>query len=274
MIPSFSSGVNSLIGGGYKENIIYSLYGLPNTGKTLFVIQEIGNFLKNKYRVLWIDTEGGGQAMIDAWAGKFFDIKNENLYYNEFLVYEDVMRYLGYEVEVLTDKKKTEVNMVGEIKKDIGVNETFGRLKNNTAIVVDSITSLFRLRFSDSSQNFSARATATGYLIFALEKLAKKTNAVLLFTHHASLNPTNPYQTLGVMRGGNTLMYYSKYILYIEKSRKKLLSDYRKIYGVRLPDSKEWEKTAWLKITDNGYVDVPESEILALLKGKDEKDED
>jgi hypothetical protein len=265
-MKSFSKNVEKLIG-EYVPKEIYSFYAVPNSGKTLFLLQEAYSLVKQGVRVLWIDTEGGFNGLANSWWGKWgFDGKN--IFYVNYFDYEELMRWLGWNVTIEYGKNKMEILGGEPIKKEQTVYaDDFGKLRSNTAIIVDSISSLLRLRFSDSSQNYPVRATATGYLFYALMKLANKVNAPIITSHHASLNPTNPYVNLGLMRGGNTVAYYSKNIIYIEKPRKKLLEDYRKFWGVRTAVAKEWGIFTWLKIDDSGYRDVDDKEVDSILSG-------
>ena len=267
-MKSFSENIAKLVG-EYKEKEIYSYYAVPNAGKTLFLLQEASNLTKAGIRVLWLDTEGGFAGM-EEWKKKFGLVADKFFYY-QFFDYEELMKFLGFDVSVEYGKGKVEVSMNGRVKKEDKTiyAEGFGRLKGDTAIFLDSLTSLFRLKFSDSTQNFPARATATGFLVYALLYLASKTNAIVITSNHASLNPTNPYTNLGLIRGGNTVSYYSKYIIYIEKPRKRALEDYRKFWGVRLPNAREWEKAVWLKIDNSGFKDVSDDEVKNVLGGEE-----
>ena len=71
MVGSYLNGIKDLVGGDFREKEIYSIYGLPSVGKSLYMIEEAFNLLNNKYRVIWIDTEGGYNGLYETFKSKF-----------------------------------------------------------------------------------------------------------------------------------------------------------------------------------------------------------
>lgn len=261
--------------GEFKGKEVYSIYGLASVGKTLYLIGEAINALKNGYRVIWIDTEGGFDGLWENFKNRYakrfgYDFKNfeENWEYRRILTAEELAKYLGIDIEVDYDKGKTEVSIKGFSEKEDTIYEKFGKKRDNVLIILDSFSSPFKMGFTTKVQDFSARADTQSIIMMAVMKFMDKTNAILLASHHSSLNPTNPYQTVGNVRGGNTVLYYSKYVIDFEIPKKKVLGDFRKLYAVRTSLSKNWELTTWVKITDDGYVDSSQEEVDAVVDGK------
>jgi hypothetical protein len=263
--------------GDYQPENIYALYGVPNAGKTVLVMTEVAALAAQGVRTLWIDTEGGlnyggGTGIWEAWKPKLearFGLKdlNEWVEYHRIEDYEELLHFLGYQVNVDYDEKRTVVQMQGKVKRgEETVYSGFGMKRDKCFIVLDSLSSVFRLQFGSTMQNFPGRGDATAYLMFAINKLMRRVNAPLLTTNHAGLNPSKPWE-MATMRGGSTVYYYSKCMAYLEKRKKKELDAYRKIWAVRSPLYKELSHTEWLKIdNDLGFVSSSEAEVDEILK--------
>jgi hypothetical protein len=275
--------------GEFQPKNVYAIYGVPNVGKTVLAMTEVAALESQGVRTLWLDTEGGlnfdsPSGIWGAWKPKLekrFGLKdmNELVDYRRFVDYDDLMKWLGYQVDVEYGEGKMNVQFRGKVR---GSEPTvydaggFGRKRDNCLIVIDSMSSLFRLQFGSTLQNFPGRGDATAYLVFALSKLMERVNAPLITTNHASLNPTNPWQMAG-MRGGSTVSYYSKNVAYLEKPKKKVLDTYRKCWAVRSPGAKEWGNSCWMHIdTDKAFVSSTEADITAILeaakKGKEDEE--
>ncbi len=272
-------GIAEMFNGDYLASELYSIYATPSSGKTLFLIGEAVQAIKNGYRVLWLDTEGGFDGLWNYWRpiyDKRFDGKYNDsaFFYKRFSKFEDMMAYLGESVEFDFTKSKTEMIYHGKIKKGTPtVYDDFGRLKGKTLIIIDSLTNIFRHHLVTSTQNFPVRADATGMLISTLILLAARVEAPVIATNHASLNPTDRYQAHADMRGGNTLYYSSKYIVLLDRPRKKVLQSFRHIWAVRTPIAQDWAIDRWVKITNDGYIDSSEEEIEKTIDGKNDASE-
>ena len=127
-------------------------------------------------------------------------------------------------------------------------------------VIIDSISSPIRTAFWTAQENYPARADAMSLIMGELTRLQDMYDVIILTTHHASMNPTNPYDTTAMMRGGIVAKYYSKRVVYINKRGKKGFENYRKFWLVRAEDQPEWSMATVAKITDVGYVDVPKEE--------------
>lgn len=272
MITSYLEGINRLLGEGYDDKEIYSLYGEPNVGKTTFLIGEVANFLSKGYRVVWVDTEGGFSGVWNRWFPIYkerFKVKPEeekNFIYQRAFTVEEFARFFGYSASVDYDVKKTNVLLSGKITNKTDLEDTIygkvGRLRGKVAVIIDSFSSPIKLQFTGSVQNFSGRADAESIMMLSLMQYMEKTSAFAILTSHSSKNPTDIYHSNPTMRGGKTMQYYSKHILYWEKPLKKIWVDFRKISAVRTPIAKDWDLFSWIKIVGNtGMIDTTEEEL-------------
>lgn len=276
---------------------VYALYGVPNVGKSLMAMTEVAALAAQGVRTLWLDTEGGlnyegGPGVWTEWKPKLearFGLKdlNASVEYHRLTDYQSVMKFLGYQVDVDYGENKINVTMRGKIKttrdEDASVygKGGFGHKRDKCMVVLDSLTSLFRMEFGSTMQNFPGRGDATAYLLFALNKLMEKTNSSVITTNHASLNPQNQW-AFASMRGGSTVAYYSKNVAYLEKPKKRALDTYRKCWAVRSPLYKELGHQEWLRIdNDKGFLTSTEEEATAAVeaaaaakKGRDDETEE
>ncbi len=271
MVGSYLNGIKDLVGGDFREKEIYSIYGLPSVGKSLYMIEEAFNLLNNKYRVIWIDTEGGYNGLYETFKSKFEskypNISPDNFYYKRCLTVEDLSQYLGIGMEIKYGDKITSSITKISTRDEGSIYETIGRKHGKFAIILDSFTSPLKLQFGTAVQNFGGRADAGGYIILGLMKLMDQTNAFTIMSNHSSVNPTNPYQQTGNMRGGNVVQYYSKFVIDFERQKKQVLADVRKLIAVRTPIAKNWDMFRWVKLTDNGYIDLSEEDVQNILNG-------
>lgn len=269
MLESYLNGINTMNGGGFEEKEIYALYGEANIGKTSYLIGEAVNMMNNGIRVVWIDTEGGFTGVWNKWYPVYVQrlvarFKLDDLFlYKRVLSVEEFCHFMGYDVTVDYGKSKISVILNGEAKKEEGtVYEKYGRMRGKLAVIVDSFSSPIKLQFSSAVQNFSGRADAESVMLMTLMKFMEKTSAFTIITNHESKNPTDEYHPLGSMRGGATLKYYSKHIMYFQKPLKKAWQDYRKVSAVRTPVAKDWQLFSWFKIDGaTGYNDITAEEV-------------
>lgn len=270
--------LKTFFGEQYTPKEIYALYSEPSIGKTLFLMQEAINFIAQGNKVLWLDSEDGFDGLWNEWSPKIaqrynVQIKEGDFTYYNNTMYEGMMKYLGYNTSIEYGKNKMEVKMLGRVGKgEETVYADFGRKRDKTVIIMDSITGLLKLQFSTAQQNFAPRADATGFLLFALKELSKKINAPVIVSNHATKNPTNQYIQPKIS-GGSIITYYSKHIVFVERRLKRILQDYRKIWGVRSPNHQDFKDYVWAKITQEGYVDSSNEEVEGVLAKKGDDDE-
>jgi len=138
-------------------------------------------------------------------------------------------------------------------------------------LIVDSISSPIRTAFWSGQENYPARADAMALIMGELTRLQDMYDIAILTTHHASMNPANPYDNTAVMRGGIVPKYYSKRVVYINRRQKKGVESYRKFWLVRSEQDPEWSRATVAKITDLGYIDVPKEEWDSVFTDAEKK---
>lgn len=259
--------------GNYISGEFYALYSIPSVGKSLLLYEEAFNLMGQGYDVFWLDSETGFRGMEQAWKDKFEKKFNAN-YADKFHYYKvrsfvELNQLLGNSIDLDINKNgKIEVVL---LKKDIKVEETIYpdlKGKKHVAFVLDSFTMIFQEQFNSSTMNFPARADASGFLFMSFNKLLSKTNGFMLFTHHASVNPINMFNEHDKVRGGDTVLYYTKYITYLDVPKKHTMQDFRKLCSVRSPFFQDWSQFRWTRIDDEGYHDSNDEEAEAAYNRK------
>lgn len=254
--------------GGWLKKQINSIYAPSMAGKSLLMIDEAYWQLSNDVKVVILDTEGGVDVMLEKWDKVMRDKynvqdKRKKIKVLETRSFEGFMEMLGKDVKRRSSKKgKFTIEYVGEKKAPLR-----NYLQDGSILVIDSFTSPFRVGFPSSTENLPARADAMGLAIDGLFKIVEEKDVAIVLLHHASLNPTNPYENVGVIRGGNTVMHFSKTLYYLQPQRKKVLKNVRKMYGVRMLNKPSWEEYMWLYYSDNGVSLIKEEDVEKLLLG-------
>ncbi len=172
--------------GNAEKGIITQIYGPPGVGKTNICLINSINAV-NYGKVIYIDTEGGlSIERIKQIAPNNYQKVLENIIlYNVFDFYEQ-------------DKV---------IQKELPL------IANNASlIVVDNITSLYRLELSDEASKNIMLNKMLGNQVKTLLKLAKTYNLAVLITNQVR-ETVNGFEA----SGGRLLEYWSKCIVRLEK---------------------------------------------------------
>ena len=273
LYKSHLGALNEIFGGYlYSSDIMVTLYGTPNVGKTLFSVEEMFNIARQGYNVLYIDTEGSGRQMIQKWREIFrskYGVGEGKMYYEARKTFESLFMLFGVKARVVfqaADKKEEKGKMEFRVIKTFDKTE-FDDIVSKYDIkfvILDSVISPIRQRIPDERQNNPAKASAISMLLGRLSYFQEKYNFGVLMTSHAVLDPTNPYQTGAILRGGIAIKHYSKRILYMDRREKKGLANYRRIWVVRGEDIPELGIVVGAKIDDSGYseADINLKELL------------
>ena len=160
---------------------------------------------------------------------------------------------------------KYTVIKTGETEFDKAALVKLIRKENIGVVIYDSVTAPFR-EFGSAQQNFPARADAMGYLYNQMLEIIDREKVIMFGAHHASLNPTNPFVEAQI-RGGSTVKYFSKIILYMQRFRSKKKADFRKLHLVRYFDRPAWSEMRLLHYTSDGIVDITADEMIEIEKG-------
>lgn len=245
----------------YSSNHIVSIYALPGEGKTLFAVQEAMYLASKGYNVLYIDTEGGAERFFNKWSKVFesrFGKKKGKVWLEVRKSVERLCEFFGYKVLLINsasgNQVKLEFRVLDKLKKSEALD--FCKKAKIDFLILDSLTSPIRTGFQDSTQNFPAKASATSFIFARLLEIQEECRVGVLVTHHASMNPTNPYDNMVKMRGGIAVRHYSKKIIYLDRRNKKGVENIRRFWLVRGEDVPDWSKVTVAEINDLGYNDI------------------
>lgn len=251
---------------------LLAIYGESMAGKTILALQISAYLISKGHRVLYIDTEGGVSEIVDDWMPKFqerFGLTDKQV--NDRFILAKVLDLIEF-FELLGKKVKLEIK---NSKVEVSINDIPQReLKNKLTLeqiikeeridvlVLDSMSSLFRV-IPSNPQNFPARADLEAQLFYDLIKLQEKRGLFVIVLHQSTQSPM-AYDSRQELRGGMVVKYFSKRIMYIDKSMKKKYWNYRRIWTIRSEDDASWSKCAVVKITDRGYEDLTPKEAVMV----------
>jgi len=299
--PSSLEALNEMFGGSaYSAGELFGIYAPAGTGKTLFAIQEAVWLTSKGYNVLYIETEGSGEEMIQKWAPIFaerFDGDLNRFYFESRRTLETLAQYLGFELKFAT-KKADESELTGSVNQltlfdvdENGVKKKKGGRKKKSKkdekvgkievmyrpldislieqdiekykidfIILDSLSMPIRATFPPDQQNNPSKSFVEARILQKFIELQEKFNVGVMVIMHASMNPARPYESAINFRGGLSVRHAVKRIVYLGKREKSGFDDYRKFWVVRASDTKPWSKVAVARITDLGYIDVPKEQ--------------
>jgi len=212
--------VDSLLEGGYENDVITTIYGPPGAGKTNFCLLAMAALSEKK--ILYVDTEGS------------FSIARFKQVCPHF---EEVLERTIF----LTPTTYNEQKDAFEFMKK-AVDEKFG------LIIIDSIASLYRLELgvSNDIQNVNREL---GLHMALLTEIARKKKIPVLMTNQVYADFEDKERTRAI--GGDTMKYWSRAMLEVQKSR----GDIRKLTIVKHRSIKEGNFTMF-RIVQQGIEEV------------------
>ncbi len=187
-----SKCIDELLGGGIETGTVTQIYGESGTGKTSFCLLFSYTTAKNG-KVAFIDTEGLSGERID----QIFEDKE--ILKNVFI----------YEVFDFRQQSTAIREVSGLIKRE-----------NIKAVILDSLTALYRSELEDESKQLKFKRELTSQLTFLLG-LARKHDIAVVFTNQmfTDIN-TGEIRPLG----GPSIDHLSKTIIKFEKLGKKRIA--------------------------------------------------
>jgi archaellum biogenesis ATPase FlaH len=268
-LKSSIESINNWIG-EYPTKTLIGFFGEARAGKTIFLIQEAYNFLKNG-NVLIIDTEYDKELFLKEWDEVFrkrFGVKDGEIYVFSSNYLEDIYSFFGIKAKNIIDKKtgKITLEFYGEEEskaEDYIVN------KNVKMIIVDSVTEMFGTSFFGDLKNFPARTNAQRLIFHKLLRLAFKYNLYLFGVHHKSfiVLPVEKPE----IRGGSEIRHLFKLWFFMEKTghKKVELQSLRRLYLVRNFRVPDWKFKTVINLTDNGFFEISPEEIEEIIESKE-----
>jgi len=170
--------------GELESKTITNFYGAPGTGKTCACITALIDCIRKGGKVIYVDTESGfSEKRLKQMYPDNVDGKLEILEPKDFADQGNVIRSLK------------------ERKADL--------------IIVDSFVSLYRLEYADPKVETIEANRELSKQMSVLAKIAKEKNIPVIVTSHTFKNwETGEDEVVG----GNLMKYWSKTILFFEKT--------------------------------------------------------
>jgi DNA repair protein RadB len=186
-----SGEIDNFLGGGMEAGTVMHIYGPAGSGKTSICLAcAIGAVRKGK-KVLFVDTEGGFNL------GRFKQIANDDMELAKKIV---LLQPYSFE------EQRNIVKNLGKI-----VNSGFD------LVVIDSIVSLYRLELVGDRKETLELARELGRQMAALSKLSREREVAVLICNQV-YSSFKEEEIVPV--GGDSLLYWSKVVLELEKSNK------------------------------------------------------
>lgn len=251
---------------GYIKGVPIAFFGAGEAGKSILMLQEaICVAAQMNKNVLLIGTEGAEDVFVDLWLPAFkqrFNFLGHVSVISTETV-EDLLKKFGRQIEIkVSDKGKADIIVTGACKNEI-VEKI---IKDNIGVVVlDSFTMPFRTEFAGGRMNFAGRADAECLIFGELRRISHTKNLVVLMSHHATMDPTNPYAK-PALTGGKNIIHNFKVALYVERSKSPNVEKMcmRRIYLARFFNRPAWRDKRKITLTDTGFIAMVED-------GDDEK---
>lgn len=180
-----SKNLNELLDGGLESGVITNVYGGPGAGKTNFVLEAVVATLKEKKKVVFIDTEGSFSVE------RFKQLASESKLEDVILI-----------------EPKTLRNQLDVIKK----LEKLVEKENVGLVVIDSLVSLYRLHMQDGT--FSDANYILGSILSLLSSIIRRKDIPAIVTNQV-------YTDFGTgeleLVGRDIPKYYCKCLILMEK---------------------------------------------------------
>lgn len=199
-MSKLSTGVsflNSLLSGGYDEDIVTTIYGPSGSGKTNLCLIAAVETIKSGKKVIFLDTEGGiAVERIRQLAEDYENILPHLLFFNP--------------------TSFPEQNLFFDQLKKMVDEQSGGQVG---LIIIDSISMLYRLELGKNEEVYDTNASL-GRQIACLVEIARKKKIPVLITNQVYSDFDNRDQVK--MVGGDLLRYGSKCLIELQKSANDL----------------------------------------------------
>lgn len=209
--------LDSLLGGSLPKRSITQFYGPAGSGKTNVCLQALHLCTKAGGKVIFIDTDGSFcKKRLEQICGSNLEKTLKNTYLFE----------------------------INDFKEQTAALAAIDNLQTDL-IIVDSMTSLFRLETNNDT--FHETSRALGKQLSALLRYARDKNIPILITNqvYSDMNTGKTEPT-----GGDVLKYYSKVIIELQKEHNGVRRALLKKHVFR----KDGEDTLF-EITDKGLAE-------------------
>jgi predicted ATP-dependent serine protease len=267
-LQSSIKGLNEMFGGSfYSSDVLCGIFGKPNMGKTLLLVQDAFYLASEGKNVLLIDTEGGTWKMMQAWKEVFekrFGKLTGNLYIEKRRGLSDVMEYVGYRGGVTfksaaKDEKGIMEFRVVQTLDEAQIEEDVEKAEIDL-LIMDSISEPIRSAIPLQQQNNPAKASALALILGRLVELQKEYNLAAIVSSHASFNPSAYELSIDAeIFGGLVLKHNCKRVVYLDRREAAGFENYRRLWQLRGEDEAEMSNFLYLKYSDAGISEVPKN---------------
>lgn len=229
-IPTGSKILDSLLEGGYEKDIITTIYGPAGSGKTNLCILCAINIVRNKKKVIYIDTENN------------FSVERVK---QIALDYKKILENIIFLKPSTFEEQKKAFRKLKDLKSNTGL------------IIVDTIATLYRLEFGNCDDVYAVNrelGKQLGYLV----ELSKKSQIPVLVTNQVYAN-FDDKEKVNIV-GGDILKYSSKCLLELQitpgGNRRCILRKHRSIAD---------QKEILFKIVEGGIIGTKEGKGFRLF---------
>ena len=242
-IPLSVTKLNSLMGGGVPLNIVLTICGPSKAGKTWLASQlafEVSSALQRP--AIYIDTEGFFDAETESKFRMYLRrFSRANVIFTQMRDPRDLLDFLGVRVTEIRRGERVDALVTKfeppalQYLREIGTR----------VLVIDSLSYVIKSVIPFALQNLAARANIVNAVYSQLDYLAASLPSLVIIVQHVSFNPTRQTWKL---YGGPTMMYLTKYCLFVQK-----LDGRRRVRRLVWPGMPEAEVEVELR-RDYGYV--------------------
>jgi DNA repair protein RadB len=171
-----------------SEKALTSFYGGPGTGKTCLALLAAIECVRNKGKVVYVDTEGGFSVE------RIRQLLDNRMATDSFLKSVDLIQPKTFE------EQGKAIDSLADRDFDL--------------LIVDSLVALYRLEYSNQDEILAASRKLSKQLS-SLAAIAREKNVPVVLTAHTYRNWDTGENE---MVGGETLKYWSKAIVFLEKT--------------------------------------------------------
>ncbi|HYD03114.1 MAG TPA: DNA repair and recombination protein RadB [Alphaproteobacteria bacterium] len=219
-VSTGSGFIDTLLEGGYDNDVITTIYGPPGSGKTNFCIMAM-TAVKDK-KILYVDTEGSFSV------ARFKQVCPN---------YQELLDRVIFLTPTTYDEQREAFEFMRKV-----VDDKFG------LVIIDSIASLYRLELAANNDVQNVNRTL-GLHLAMLTEVSRKNKIPVLLTNQVYADFEDRERTRTI--GGDLMKYWSRTMLEIQKMK----GDLRKVTVVKHRSMPEG-KFAVFRIVQTGIEEV------------------
>lgn len=199
-IPTGSSDLDGMLGGGIEFGSVTHFYGGPATGKTQ-LCHTLCVLLPLPYQVMYIDTEN-----------KFRPERVQSIAKLRNLDVETILKRIHVTKPLNTQQQELRIEVISNLMQK---SDSTIRL-----LIVDSMTSLYRVDYSGRARLSDKQQKLNQYM-HKLSMMAQTNNIAVVITNQVQYTPDNPFGTNNnrpVPIGAQIMLYASTHTISLSGS--------------------------------------------------------